>query len=640
MNQAINSLSENEIIEEKNELNKKIVYLKNKYAINILAIIWDYKKLFNGRYFILELWSLATESIKQAIYNTKENENNTNIELAEEFPEYLIDYDKKDDPDEVFWIYQIELQKLCDQYKNENKTLILWFSSLWAHSLMPRLAKIIKNLKEYNYNIIFVIWWADFNALPDREFIEKTFNYWIDIINIWWACEFVDFIWKIDDKNKFFRDENWTLSFTDKNLIPKNLIFYSKENFENVITPWKKIDTTYFYEYPEKKLHFAINNNPCINQCWYCSIVDEIEKWKTYNVDKTVNELNSYIKDIGTPINHLIIENPNPFQQINKFVNFLQNINLENIKTISFFSDFIWLWNNKIYDKVIKIIEELFSKYPDLEITTRFWIDALQKNEDWDFLWRTHWKNIVEEREYKAWLNNFDRFYNHFKYNKRLKFTFNLIFHPNMQVTDYINKINLFKKYHDLKPFWESTLIPELNTKISNDHKGYYMPKHELNNIKDTLKVNINNISLWGVGYLKSELLDLYVLFSNLWLEEGIFNFLWEYKNTEETENNVNYFKEFAFIQILQYFINSLIEYINSPINHKNEITENIKNQLEFCMNYLDVMIYRENYISSINPKYNTDIIKEFLNKLNSKRDIINDLSVKIVKIESIKNNY
>lgn len=621
----------NEISESRSVSQSETDYFKSRFVISIQAIIWYFEPLKEWwEFFMLVTQNLATRSITDLLSSKVKQKYKTNITVINDFPDIILAR-KKDDPNEVYNNYKVILENLCEECEKEWKVLVLGFSSLWWYELLPRLSEIIEALKCKYKNIVFIIWWADYNALPEKEFLDKTFSYWIDIVNIWWAEEFTDFFWWLNSQDTFYRDEKWNLRITTDKQIPWNLIFAHQKDSISTVIPWKKINTTFYYNDFKRELYFAINNNPCLNNCSYCAnhIHDTIPL-KDSDIDEAIKDYNNYTSWIDCNKIRLTIWNPNPLQYIDKFERFLNWIDLSNVKELAIFGDFMWMWNDKIYEKVIKLIDNLLEKYPNLSITTHFWIDAVHHKWDWEFVWRTIWLKIAEEPKYVAWFRNFDKFYEKYKSNNRVYIPFNVIFHPNMDLADYKERADIINKYKWKSNFqWLYSLIPHLNTKLEQDHKWFYIPEHKAIDVVDLIKnQNFRNLSYWWHFYLNSKLLDIFVLFQLTWLL---------YIFDDIIKSNINKWNnEIDFIKIctwLWYKLEKDIEYESQwKIRRKNYkryklIQESTIKRISIIITLIEFMIYRENYICNSNPEYQNEQVNIFIQDLELLKKWFKELS-------------
>lgn len=421
--------------------------LTSKFAIDIHAVYWTYYNLQNWKNpFILELSNIATESIVSEINKISSGYDFVSIP---EFKHYIGDRDKSSDPNLVFKAYQLKLEELCEKMNSEWRTLILWFSFFGCYELLPYLEKVIKELKNNHKNLIFIMWWSDFSAIPDKIFLEWIFNIWIDVVNIWWASEFVNFFWKLTDKDIFFRDTKDQLRVKSEKEIPQNLIFAWDNDEIWEIRPWKKIWTASHFNELTKSLYFAINNSSCLNNCHYCAnqIHDNLPLTEK-DIDNAICDCNEYILRVKAEEFSLTIESPNPLQYIDKFERFVNNLDLSRVKSFWFFGDFMWMWKKEVNEKVIVIIDNLLQKWPDLLIIIHFSMDAFHYKNDWEFLWRTLGKNVASEDEFIEWFKNFQIFYEKYsEKNSRVAIPFNIMYHPKMELADYKERQDFIDKH-------------------------------------------------------------------------------------------------------------------------------------------------------------------------------------------------
>lgn len=620
-------------------------YFKNEYNIKLFSVLLQTINSSDWlKFSYLDLWNLATESITKAIIDVKNSWEWNNVWLVPGFPTFLINSNDKSIPNS-YEIYKQFLEKMCEWSKRNWQTLILWFSSMWWYELLPKLSEIIKELKSKYNDLIFIIWWADFNVLPEKVFLDKVFDYGIDIVNIWWAFEFVQFFWKIPMEDSFYRDEAWLLRLKTNRDIPQNLIFqYNKDEIWDII-PWSKIETTSYYDELNKRLHFSINNNPCLNTCSYCvkSIQSSIP-FKDSDLEKAIEDLNRYISSIKNDGKFsLTLDNPNPMQYIDKFTIFLQRIDLSKIKEISFFWDFMWMWNEKVYNKVIVLIDELLDKRSNLYITVHFWIDALHYKNDWEFVWRAMWNKLASEQRYISWFEKFGSFQDKYRDNKRIYTPFNVIFHPKMELLDYRERIEFIDRYITEAWIWKYALSPNPNTKIETEHSWFFMPIYEWINNQSKLIDFTKDINFWWYFYLNSSFLDCYLFSEYKWLwhlfDWVIDQYIEQILSKENKNLDIDFKKEIFLsflkwdLQIIQREIkkiNSLIWRLKNLKTRKEKLVR-LNETVDFSIEYINFMIYRENYIWSINQEYQSDDLDELIKCLIEFREKYSKIKSNIV---------
>ncbi|EKE27665.1 MAG: hypothetical protein ACD_3C00177G0002 [uncultured bacterium (gcode 4)] len=593
-----------------------------KYSIDIHNILCHSEDKDGNKGYFLELWSLATRSIMEALDKVRGWKGR---EWYEEYECTIIDETKSDNPDNLYQEYLKRLDGFCDKAITSWKVPILGFSFIWSYGLLPRISKVIKALKAKYDKLICIIWWSDFNSLPEEDFLKKIFGYWIDIINIWWASEFVDFFWKLSDDDVFYRDSEWLLHIRTEKVFPQNLIFeHQKNNIWN-IEPWKRIETTSYYNKPEKTLHFLIRNSHCLNNCRYCvNYLHKTTPLKDDDIDISIDDCNTYLSLIEDEEILLRVDNPNPLQYIDKFTRFLMALNLSKVKNLWFFGDFMWMGNPKIYEKTVKLYDDLLLKWPNINIWIRYWIDAMHSENDWEFLWRTLWLNVAQEEKYIAWFERLDDFYNRYMDNPRIRRELNIIFHPNMQLVDYLERLDFIFKYK--KTFiWIFPLVAHFNTKIEKDHKGYNIPEYEVAELISE-KMPELMVNSWGHFYLNSRFLDCFMFLANIWYDSSFIKFLVDIKYDPEIlkmDNDI-----FSFFMVWHYERTvKLLEKSNTiswiSKTKKKKLLKEAEKFIDVSLNYIDFMIYRENYIARINPAYKTEKFDKLLKELKEIKKMI-----------------
>lgn len=597
--------------------------LPQQYFFHIQSVLWYYKPFSDwGESFIIETWNTASETIMNyVIEKARKEESEKILWVIEWFPKIVLDKNKISiNPDSTFEQYEKFLGWLLEYTNEESRTLILGFSSMWWYELLPRLSKIIKNLKEKNPNIIFIMWWADFNAIPDKKFLDQVFDeYWIDIVNIWWAKEFSEFLWWINQEDLFFRDENWYIWIKTDREIPKSLIFKSNKDNLSEIQAWTKLNSKDYYNPFTRMLYFTIPNNPCLNNCSYCAnFIHSNTPLKDDDIETAIKEFEISISKIEEEKFGIELWNPNPMQYIDKFEKFIQNIDLTRVIEFWFFGDFMWISNDKLLEKTCNIIDYLSKKYPELIITIHFWVDALHHKWDWEFLWRSQWHKIIEEPKYIASLKNFEKLFGRYKNNPKIWIPFNLIFHPNLDINWYKDRFEFTEKYVRPKSWaWLFPLVPHPNSKIEQDHRWYYIPEYEAINGIDLTKYA--NLNYWGYFYLNSKLLDIFTFLRTAWLIDIFYQYIFSKSEKNEELESDDLPK---IIAIVWKKIEQNLKKLDSLTSRllflkRKKQLRNLEITIDKIIDYLSFINFRENYIKELNPSYNSEELNIFIETIN-----------------------
>nr|MDD3720719.1 hypothetical protein [Candidatus Gracilibacteria bacterium] len=598
--------------------NQEVSYFVNKYCISIQSLLGHFEPLKDGgEFFFIETGNLATKSIINSLEIESSNQENNIITVIKNFPDSILN---NDNPDSVYETYKYILNRLCKQCEKEGKTLILGFSSMGGYEILKRMSHIIQYFKSKYKNLVFVVGGADFNALPEKEFLDKVFAYGIDIVNIGGAEEFTKLFGNLNGDDKFYRDKNGDIRLETSKHIHENLIFsYQKNQIPNV-NPGKKIKTTFHYNSFKEEVYFAINNNPCLNDCSYCAnFIHESTPLKDSDIVTAIDDFKNYISGIESNELRIKIDNPNPLQYIDKFEKFLLSIDLSKVKEVGFFGDFMGMGNDKIYEKVVSMIDKLLEKWPKLYLTCQFGIDALHYKGDGEFIGRTVGMKIAEEKKYEAGFKNFEKYFNKYKDNPRVFIPFNVIFHPNMGLNEYKERADFINRYKSKsRNLGLFTLSPHPNTKIEKQHKGFYIPEYKINDVIDLIEnPSFQNVSHWGHFYLNSKLLDLFVFFEITGLLYMFDDIIEEEKNKEKSK--LDFIEICAWLGIklekewdnCNDIRNKIFRYKETKLRRKST-----KKRVKNVIALIEFMIYRENYICSVNPIYNTLEVKEFIKDL------------------------
>ncbi|MDD2907569.1 MAG: hypothetical protein PHH98_02915 [Candidatus Gracilibacteria bacterium] len=597
--------------------------LPNQYFFHVQSVLGYYKPFSDGgETFIIETGNTASETIMNYVIENARDENSKKIlGVIEGFNKIILDKNKISiNPESTFEQYEKSLEQLLEYTNSENRTLILGFSSMGGYELLPRLSKIIKKLKEKNPNIIFIMGGADFNAIPDKKFLDQVFDeYGIDIVNIGGAKEFSEFLGGINESDLFFRDENGNIGVKSDREIPKSLIFKSKKDNTNEIKAGTKLNSKDYYNPLTRMLYFTIPNNPCLNNCSYCAnFIHSNTPLKDHDIETAIKEYEIAISKIEEDKFGIELGNPNPMQYIDKFENFIQNIDLSRVIEFGFFGDFMGISNDKLLEKTCNIIDYLNKKYPELKITIHFGVDALHHKGDGEFLGRSQGHKIIEEPKYIASLKNFDKLFERYKNNPNIGIPFNLIFHPNLEINGYKDRFEFTQKYVRNKTgAGLFPLVPHPNSKIEQDHKGYYIPEYEAINGIDLTKYA--NINYWGYFYLNSKLLDIFTFLRTAGIIDIFYQFIFS-KSEKNEEVEIDDFEKI--ITIVGKKIEQNLDKLNSFrskilfIRRKKQL-KNLEITIDKIIDYLNFIIYRENYIKEINPSYNSEESVNFIESIS-----------------------
>ena len=603
-------------------------YFFDIYSLSMKKL--DYgKKVWEA--YVLDVVNLATNSIFVKLKQIIDEVKNETLILMKQDGGHLLRSTKRNWFDDVIKQFIEYLTELAEATKKDNKTLILGFSSCWWYELLHELFKIIEKLKVKYSHIIFVLWWSDVNDVKDKKFIDMVFEWWIDIINVWWAEQFVNFIGNIWKEDKFFRDKKWDLFLETNREVPNNILFGTSTRDLSEIIPWWKIETTYRHNLDENIFSFSIDNSSCLNSCNYCANYLHSDRIALRDEDicTAIFQFNEYISLIlNNKEIRVSIDNPNPTQYINKFYDFIRWINLTNVKEIWFFSDFIWIWNINKYEKLIEIIEYLKVRYPKIIVSINLSFDALHYEWDWNFIWRTHGNNLATEKELNLWYNWAVAFMNKYHNDNRINIVCSTIMHPNLNVDLFLDRLEFIDS---IKKHTKSIypLVPHINTGLNKDHNWNFIPEYEaVKYIKDK---NIyykfpGQVSHWWYFYLNSFLLDTYIFTKNMWLLDSFQSFL------KDNRNDIEEMKTTLFIKFLYASITDINKHIFSLLpdliqwrrwfaDIKKEYLA-MKDCVNYAVYYIDFITYRENYIMENNPDYNNSELEWFLKKLEEVKKV------------------
>lgn len=586
-----------------------------------------------SRHYWIELTNSAVVSINHWFSNRIQDSKKHLIKVLDD----VTNISPKDDYvfwrtiDETFENYYLFLLKIVNQAKNTNKTLVLWISFMWSYSFYSKVFDVINRLKAYYHNIIFVAWWADLNWLPDDSFLEILLDWWIDIVNIWWSKQFIDFFSNISSQDIFSRNKDWRLIIKSEKQIPSNLIL-SKEDF--TLWYWTKEPLFGFYDRLKKWFYFTINNNNCLNSCGYCanSIHTNESTFKDIDVERAISHFNDQISMISDRDIAVEIQNPNPMQHIDRFISFMEWLDLAKVKVIWFFWDFLWIGNDKVYNKFKGLLERLLEKYPKITIITHFAVDAMHYQGDWEFLWRSMWKKIADEEKYQKAHKNFDDYIKYVSKNKRLWIPLNTIFHPNMDVKSYLERIDFIDNFWEIT-WWtvhKYSLVPHMHSKINQDHRWYFIPDYICPSFVSIEFLQNWDPSYWWNFYLNSYLLDWFTIsnrIGRLWLFKNIlkktdFDSLWELVCKMSFIPNL--------LELLFRDISSIRTKIKWPVwlRHPFYMAKNYRlikkktdQDIDYIVEYITFVIAREKYLLKNNSSYWFQDIDEFLSELERFKD-------------------
>lgn len=524
----------------------------------------------------------------------------------------------------------IDLDRIAEQLNKKWEIMILWISNYWNYAENKVFYEKIKKIKKKHDNIIVVAWWPDFNLPGNNWIYDFHLNHWVDIINIWWANEFINFLstfWKDD---KFFRDEKWILHLKSSKKIPENLIIWSSVN-RSELKSWKHCNLHSYYSEYEKLIRLTTNTSTCMNHCDYCSADSQWNIPLTENdIDIAISNFNELSKTISYKGCWLIIENLNPMQYIDRFERFFKSVDLNKINSLSMYGNFFWLKRKENFDKIIWLINRLNENYPRMYISINFGIDSITDKHDWDFLGRKEWHNILTNKDYEILINAYLDLLSRFKWNPNIDINSNYIFHPDMDMELYQKKIwliiQIFETYY--KPFdkrfnpWFFPLIPYWYSKTSSNYKWFYIEDHNICLTK-AIRLKIENMELsnWWYFYKNSSFIDILCLYYNIyviiWLGNKTDIIIHIHNVFLELDNQINSWQ----IKKDDILINCLTNLLNLYSNNtlpNNKYWNSYSSVINYIILFIEYIQTREKHICRNNHYYPKEKSEKLCKKIET----------------------
>lgn len=584
----------------KNNIENKERILEQDY--DILFINWIVNRIENATF----SWDLKNETIRTF--------NFTIDKQLKKYPDKIVNILelKKTKRTSIFSNdYLIKntiksLKKTINKSLNKNKTLILWIT-IWDEWL-PLVKEILEQLRTVSDNLVIVWWWPSLKKY-DKDFSETLFEQWFDLLNIWWWKEFVDMVWELNSKKlSFKREAGWKLDF-DWEFNYENIIFSNSNTFVKV---WGQIPVAPYLEKWTLSINFWTT---CFNNCKYCIVSKE----KTINdlVNKTIKNVNSYLghianEDIKVNLN---IKDPNPHYNLKKYWKLLDELNFDWIHNISWFWDIYSFAREWYAEELLEFIEKYKHNW-----VIAFWRDVVQKENDWDIIWKTVWNKLIKKEDYDKVEKNFFYFLEELEkqrldWIKTPTIEINYILHPDMDEKLFLKK---FKELDKIKHSYKWKILPRFFTLqmyswslIKEENKWYFMPFDKLDKKFLGLSYTVD-VSFFWEKYKNSKLLDAYTLsnFIDIFNREQENDFFYDIlKIINWEENDLKIINEIFIKESLEEIVlkiknwfkeNNLSDVVLEIVYYLVDKWYKNKYVLSILNKYLDYVQYREEYLEKI----------------------------------------
>lgn len=582
------------------------------YAVKFYSIFkWEIN-LKDGVLWKIEPYYIWTQTLIGFLNNQLNNNKNKLIRLLDIDKFHRNELEVWDTLESAIENFINGVKEVVENTNSKWETLILWFSIFDDGIQLDTISKLIKEIKRKYKNVIFVWWGPSFTKWVSKEHLNYYFNKWIDIINIWWWKEFIEFISSLSENEYFYLDENNNVRFKWNRVIPWNIVFNSTEN-KNIESSWTEIEPEWYFDAVFNKFYFPMKDSDCLNVCHFCSIDLQWSKLTSLSIKNNSDKLNWYLEKIEKKWIWLSFRTPNPLQQLNKFIEIVKSINFSKVKTISLFWDFIGLQNDKNLSKLKELLYYFKNNYPNIKIGIAYWIDSLDYKNDWEFIGKWIWKITAQQKHYDRALSNLDELIIFAKEIWNFSISANLIFHPALDVDQFIKKLEYARNVENRKFVSGVTfhhLIPFHNTILERGNVWNYIPKIIADEILWTKFLEVSwEYPVWGHFYRNSRYLDLMYFFIKFGWEKWISKFEKILKNQSlitflESKNRL--FSYYVYIQT-KFMINDLLELgKNTKLDDHEQYPKLVRTYFTMLKTSLVFILNRERYLMSINPSYSS----------------------------------
>lgn len=402
-----------------------------------------------------------------------------------------------------------ELSKIIEKSEKKWKKIILWISILDSNIVFIK--EVVLKLKNKFSNLIIAWWWASLKKY-DEEFTNKLFDYWFDILNIWWWKEFIEILWKINSREL---DINENIeSILQKFESEWNILVKTKNQENRFIRWWTNLFIPVSKTENEMSLKVSFWE-VCLNNCKYCIV--SREKTSIQNTKRSISMLNDLLSKIKENSNVKIpirLQDPNPQSNLKRLWKNLDKLNLDKIQSFTSFWD-IYSFTSRDY---VEELLEFIKKYK-FNWVIWFWRDTIQAKNDWDIIWKTRKNELLSQNEYDLVLENFFLFLDklqelHDLGEKIPIIEVNYIFHPDMDLDLFIKKIQEWKRIstYTFKTLINNYILSNYNwSEVRKQNKWNFIDYTEIP-LKFSLYAKNREPSTFFQKYKNSSFLDIMLI--------------------------------------------------------------------------------------------------------------------------------
>ncbi len=445
------------------------------------------------------------------------------------------------------------IQKQVNKAEADGRGLIISFSAWGGQQSFDAMSLIEYTRKISEGRAVCIVGGPGFSAHA-TEIEAAFFAAGADIINLGGGKEITEWIGRLTKKNQFGRDANGRLMAS----VPDNAPFFSSSPKETYIPTGGDLPVPAYFNPMAYMVDVSLGGSGCSNRCDFCAVEASLVCPAAPEPEDLPEQVNAILKNENTEAKRelmndamskpkglvdalkkklrlqndwdemmslvtLNVVNPNPTQGhgYERLDNFFSKIDMKEPLCWSYFIDATSLRTTEGADQHRLYLQNKLKENKKLVIDIGIALDALQAENDGDFLGRRIGKRLVTPEEYKAIWNNYHHLIDEFSgegFGHRIFVTLHQIIHPGMTAEVYQQKSGLWREtnpeiVHHCKEF---TLTPYEGTALSKKYKGHYAPQHFMDKDWELgYAMQSMGLSCWGNQFENGDLLDCIAFMQN-----------------------------------------------------------------------------------------------------------------------------
>jgi hypothetical protein len=406
----------------------------------------------------------------------------------------------------------------------EGRSLIVGFSLIGGQQVFDTL-ELMRFLREASEGSALCVAGGSLLSYRHPLLEADLFAAGADIINIAGVRAFAQWVGTLTRNDPIERDEEGRVHIT----LPPDASFFTALTQNRDVPPGRAVAVPPSFDLRTRDLNVHLPGVGCANQkCGFCATGPHIHAHKAAAQKKiplwaamTQALLDVKPKNGAAKIRGLSIGNSNPMQRMGALRTFLDGVDLSGVEHIGHFGEAPSFLTRAGVDRHLAYIDEVLTRYPHLNLFLGLSLDAIQYENDNDFLHKSLGPHVLDKRDYETVLAHYFAFLREARqrpWHDRFSIRTNIITHPAMTPDVYLRKQALRAQIDEAfgrkSDIGDGPLDPFEGSAIAAAWQGHFAPMHFME--KDwELGWEINAasyLSHWGNQFKNGDLLDCTLL--------------------------------------------------------------------------------------------------------------------------------